>query len=197
MSGQSRPKPGIFVAVAVLATALPAAAQSVTITRGSVDIPLFPPASVDVAGTRGFRLLGAGIGWGFTAMTVCGEPGACPPGTVVPLDAEIAGSNFNGTARLQGSVYQDIGSFENLTNVVLRFSGTVTMPAMSDGPIAVSVPFELTGEFVYEKDGELRSIPLMGEGIATLFLEPADGGWIVTRGVFEFGHVRTRSAPLR
>jgi hypothetical protein len=168
----------------------------VTITQGSVDIPLFPPASVDIAGTRGFRLLGAGVGWGFTAMTLCGEPGACAAGTFVPLDAEIAGSNFTGTARLQGTVYEDLGTMANLNNVVLRFSGAVTMPAMSNGPITVSVPFELTGEFVYENDGELRTIPLTGGGLATLFLEPADGSWIVTRGVFEFGRVRVGSGSV-
>jgi hypothetical protein len=195
MGRRSMLKTGCCVAVLILGTAVSAATQVIAIRQGTVTIPLFPPASVNISGTSGFKLQGAAVGWGFTAMTQCEE--GCPPGSVVALDAEIAGSNFNGIARLRGTLYEDIGSIGSSENVVLIFSGQVTMPPMSDGPVTVTVPFDLTGSFSYEKDGEGHTAPLTGGGRVTLLLEPAPDGttWIVTRADFDFGR-KSRGTPF-
>jgi hypothetical protein len=170
----------------------------VTIRRGTVTIPFFPPAQIDISGTGGFTFQGLAVGWGFTAMTQCSEPGACPPGTTVQLEAEIAGSNVNGVARFRGTTYEDVGSIGMFPNLVLRLLGDVTLPAMDAGATTVEVPFELSGSFsFFADDGEPRSVTLTGGGTVTLFLEPAEGGtsWIVTGAEFRFRPARrVRSA---
>lgn len=65
-----------LTAVVLGTLATPVAAQVIRIHKGVVVLSLFPPAEVDISGTRGFRVDGAGIGFGFNAITQCSEPGA-------------------------------------------------------------------------------------------------------------------------
>ena len=181
-------KTGICVALAVLITAVSAAAQVVVVRQGAISVPsMFPPASIELSGTRGFKFEGGASGWGFTAMTQCEE--GCLPGSVVSLEAEFAGSNLGGTARLQGRTYVDIGSLSSTENLVLLTSGEATLPPIGTGPISVTAPFEFAGEFSYVRDGEPDSVLLAGGGVATLFLEPTLDGlsWIVAGAQFDFG----------
>ena len=63
------------------------------------------------------------------------------------------------------------------------------MPPMSDEPVTITVPFELSGSFFYGLTGaELRSASLTGGGDATLLLRPDFEGtsWIIDRVVFDF-----------
>jgi hypothetical protein len=180
-------KTGICLAVLVLGTAGSAAAQVVVIRKGAFTLPsMFPPASIELSGTRGFRFEGGATGWGFSAMTECSE--GCLPGSVVSLEAEVAGSNLGGTARLQGTTYMDVGSLGSRENLILQFSGEATLPSMSDGPVAVTAAFDFAGQFSYVKDEEPNSVLLTGVGVATLFLEPSPDGmsWIVAAAEFEF-----------
>jgi hypothetical protein len=192
MGRRSRLKTGICLAVMLLGVPVHAAAQLIVIRQGAFTIPHWlPPAYVDISGTRGFKFQGVAVGWGFTAMTQCGE--GCPPGLIVELDAEAAGSNLNGTARLQGTTYPDIGSISTHESLVLRFTGQVMMPPMSDGPVTVTVPFDFAGQFSYETAGVPQpTVLLTGGGRATLFLEPSPDGasWIVTAAEFDFQSVR-------
>jgi hypothetical protein len=63
------------------------------------------------------------------------------------------------------------------------------MPAMSDGPVTLTVPFEFSGSFAHGLTGsEVQQTPLTGGGEATLLLQPGFDGtsWIIERVVFEF-----------
>ena len=180
-------KTGIFLAVVVLGTAISAAAQVVVVRQGAITLPsMFPPASIELSGTRGFSFSGGASGGGFSAMTACEE--GCLPGSVVSLEAEFAGSNLGGTARLQGTTYVDIGSLSSLENLVLLTAGEATLPPISDGPVSVTAPFEFAGQFSYVKDEEPGSVLLAGGGVATLFLQPSPDGlsWIVAAAEFAF-----------
>lgn len=185
MSRERMLKAGICLSAWLLAAPV-SADQLIAIRHGAMVLPFFQNGSVELSGTRGFKFQGAVIDWGFTAMTICSDEGVCPPGAVVSLGAGAAGSGVNGTARLRGTTFIDVGSLSSTENLVLMFSGQATMPAMSDGPTTMTAPFDFAGSFSYQQDGEQHTDLLTGGGLVTMFIEPHPDGasWLITGAEF-------------
>jgi hypothetical protein len=191
MMEKARLKVGILVAIvwsAVGAQPL-GAQQDVKILRGSFVFAT-GHGQLDISGTQGFSFqAGASISGGFfEGYSQCEVP-ECAPGTVVNLNAGWSGNDLGGDARYRGTAYDAVGSLSADSSAGVLFSGTVTMPEMSEEPVSVAVPFQLSGSFAYGLNGAApERVGLSGGGTATLYLRPAYEGtsWIIERAVFDF-----------
>jgi hypothetical protein len=192
MVGTSRLRLGILVTIlwcASAGTSVLNAQQDVRILRGTFVFE-GGGGQLDISGTRGFEFqAGASIAGGFfEAYSQCQFP-ECAPGTVVNLNAGWSGNDLGGSARYRGTAYESVGGLAADSSAGVLFSGTVTMPEMSDGPVSVSVPFRLSGSFAYGLNGPAwERVALSGGGTATLYLRPAYEGtsWSLERVVFDF-----------
>jgi hypothetical protein len=191
MFGHSLVKMGIIVAL-LPGVAAPATAEVISILHGTFVFEVGEGGALDISGNRGFKLEAFAFPGGrFDAEDTCRSPD-CPPGTVVQLGAVWVGSDLPGTARLRGQRYEDVGGLTSPSSAAIEFSGEVTMPPMSDGPESITVPFDLTGTFVYGEGQGSQTALLSGGGEVTLFLEPYPGvnSWQVRGAVFEFRPVK-------
>jgi hypothetical protein len=187
-----RIKLGILVATVWCATAGTQplqAQQDVRILRGSFVFES-GHGELNISGTQGFSFQAAAhvSGGFFEAYSQCEFP-ECAPGTVVNLNAGWSGNDLGGSARYRGTAYDAVGSLAADSSAGVLFSGTVTMPEMSDGPVSVSVPFRLSGSFAYGLNGPAwERVALGGGGTATVYLRPGYEGtsWIIERVVFDF-----------
>ena len=168
---------------------LTAADDVVVIKRGTFSFEA-GEGQLDVSGTQGFAFTArVSISGGFfNAYEQCQFP-ECAPGTTVDLNAQWTGNDLPGDGRLRGVTYDNVGSLDADSSAGIQFSGTVTMPPMSDQPVSITVPFEIVGSFAYGLTGAASErVSLTGGGNATLFLSPAHGGtsWAIDRVVFDF-----------
>jgi hypothetical protein len=177
--------------LAVFAGQLLTAADDVVVIKGGTFSFEAGNGQLDISGTQGFTFASEVdlSGGTFGAYDLCQVP-ECPPGTTLDLDAGWSGNDLLGRARLRGITYDDVGRLDGDSGAVIRFSGTVTMPPMSDEPVSIAVPFRFSGRFSYGLTGpeEFESVSLTGGGDATLLLRPDFEGtsWIIDRVVFDF-----------
>jgi hypothetical protein len=147
-------------------------------------------AVVTLASTgRGFSLVASGDSTGGVwSPGRC--DGDCLPGTEQSLTARWSGSDFLGTATVDGRTFDvGIGSeFQAAASV--DFEGSWTAPALTDRTTATVVsPFTFDGFFVFpftvDQPPELE---LVGSGIATLQLSqsPGIGGWEFVSATYRF-----------
>jgi hypothetical protein len=192
MLGHTVVKMGIVMAC-LAGVAAPATAQVISIRHGTLVFELDKGGALDISGNRRFKLEATASTSGrFDAINQCRDP-ECAPGTIVEIGAVWVGLDLPGTARLQGQTYGDVGGFDSPNSAGIEISGKVTMPAMSDGPVSVTVPFDLTGVFLYGDGGQgSQDAFLSGGGDVTLFLEPYPGenSWQIRSAAFEFRPVK-------
>src|SRR5688500_13785276 len=121
---------------------LTAADDVVVIKQGTFSFAA-GEGQLDVSGTQGFAFTAAvNISGGFfNAYEQCQFP-ECAPGTTVDLNAMWTGNDVGGDARLRGIQYDNVGSLDADSSAGIHFTGTVTMPPMSDQPVSITVPFE-------------------------------------------------------
>jgi hypothetical protein len=175
----------------VVAAATPSTAQdTIVIKRGMFVFPVGGQGTFDLSGTHGFRLNATVslVDGNFAAIDKCRNP-ECFPGTVLDLSAGWGGSAFVGTARIGGVTY-GLSGMDPEAGVAVQFSGSVTLPPLSAGPVTVSAPFSLSGVFAYGFNGpEPKEALLTGGGVVTLTLvvSPEDPqAWTIQEVVFEF-----------
>jgi hypothetical protein len=183
-------KTGILLSLLALAPAVSATAEVISIKHGTFT---YRPGILTISGNRGFTMdAGAQTGF-FHAFDQCSVP-ECPPGAVVEINAGWSGNDLPGIATLRGKTYPDLGGHNSPNSAEIRFSGQITMPPMSDGPVSVTVPFDFAGEFRYRPDLETppEKAFLTGGGVATFHLEPfADGmTWFIRSAEFAFRPVK-------
>ena len=189
--------------VAILAGAFPysAAAEVIAIKDGTFIFegngsPNQGTGRVEISGNKAFTF-SAGVdisGGRFNLYSQCQTPD-CPPGAVVSLDAFWSGNDLQGTATLRGKTYNDVGGLDSDSGAAAGFSGSVTMPEMTGGSVAVTVPFEFSGRFSYDLFGPRpKEALLAGGGRVTVFLRPNSEGtsWELERAVFQFDRVEDR-----
>jgi hypothetical protein len=187
---------GTFVVILAALTAHSADAQAVSIRRGTF---VFQEnvGELNISGNRGFSLQ-AGVtldGGRFGAISTCNPQPECTPGRTVELDAFWSGNDLQGRATYRGETYDDVGALDGDSAAEIAFSGTVTMPAMSDppAPVTVTVPFDFAGRFAFGLTGpEPQSVLLSGGGRVSLTLQPNGEAWTIERAVFRFTRVETR-----
>ena len=176
----------------VLAAAAPSTAQdTIAITRGTFLFLENGQGTLDLSGTRGFRLNATVslVDGNFAAFEKCRNP-ECFPGTVLDLSAGWGGSALVGTARIGGVTYGLSGTNAD-AGAAVQFSGSVTLPPISAGPTRVSAPFSLSGAFSYDLNGtDPKQAVLTGSGVVTLTLVPSPEdpqAWTIQEVLFEFG----------
>jgi hypothetical protein len=192
---------GTFVAILTVAVVHSAAAEVIAIKEGTFVFEGSGTSEegtgrLDISGTKNFTF-SASVdisGGRFNLYSQCKTPD-CPPGAVVPLDAFWSGNDLMGTATLRGKTYSDVGGLESDSGAAAGFSGSVTVPPMTGGPVSVTVPFDFSGRFSYDLFGtHPREALLAGGGGVTLFLRPNIDGtsWELQRAVFQFLSVEDR-----
>lgn len=184
---------GIVLSVLTAAAARPAMAEVITIKQGTFTTESESGGRLSIAGTRGFTM-DAGTHFGFfNAFNQCSVP-ECVPGTVVEINAGWSGNDLPGTATLRGQTYPDLGGPMSPNGAEILFSGQITMPPMSDGPVSVTVPFDFAGEFRYgpDLDTPQQKAFLTGGGFVTFLLKPFQDGtsWFIESVEFEFRPVK-------
>ena len=176
-------------------------AQDVVAIRGGTLLIENSIGRVDIHGTRGFNLtatvstnelLGNGV------LTSC-SPVGCPPEAVAPLLALWFGSDlFNGVVRFKGQTYDGVGGPVADSSARLSVSGAVPLPAESNEPIGVIVPFDFAGIFSYGMESTptspVQHVMLVGGGTASFVFEwsDVDLGWYFRRAEFRFTPVVAR-----
>jgi hypothetical protein len=183
-----------FSVGAFLLSATALFADSIAITGGALVATLENAAHLDVRGSNGFRLRGAGDfhGGRFEPWGQCFHASDCAPGRDISLFASWSGSDFTGSVTMGGTTYPlGIITEENFSAAV-EFTGSVTAPAF-DGRILreVSAPFAFSGTLIPPATPD-QGPPwqLTGKGTATLRLSwstlPFDQGWRFDRAVYAF-----------
>jgi hypothetical protein len=161
-----------------LALPLPAAADPIAVTGGSLQVAVFD-GQLNLVGERGFFLNSHVItANGFYAPRIeCGAA-ICLPGDEVSLRATWSGSDLSGQLGFEGQVYDDLGSLEGLVGAVVDFTGTFIVPPFAPSA-TVTAPFQLSGLFAIPNAAGTGQIQhtLTGSGIDTVSM---------TLGPFQF-----------
>jgi hypothetical protein len=193
MSRQLFVKTGIVFAILMTAAAS-ASAEVITIVRGTF---VFEEGGgpINITGNKGFTFVGSADSRAFPPYQNCATTPDCPPGTVLDLGFRVGFSDLPGTATLRGTVYPAVGDFNSPKRALFEFDGQVTLPALSDEPISITVPFDFAGRFIYAPDfeTEAQEALLTGGGVVTLTFEPFGAGtnaWRFRRAEFEFRPVK-------
>jgi len=194
----SRVKVGLAIAILVGAVTQSAQADELVSIRGGTFTVDADGAELDIFGNKGFELYsGTSIHNGvFEGFSKCQDL-ECVPGTIIDLDAFFAGTGLGGRAKLRGVTYENVGGVDSDSSASIEFSsGPITIPALSDGPVSITVPFEASGVFAYGLTGPDPQQPALfaGGGQATLLLRlhPEGTAWIIQRVVFDFRPVEPR-----
>jgi hypothetical protein len=156
-----------------------------------------------VAGTRavidGVGDITGGI---FAPASHClGTPDTCGPGVSVPLDAHWSGSDFTGTATLDGRTF-DIGAGSFVDgSALVNFTGSFAAPSfIGQQLVSVSAPFQFTGQLKEpDRIGEPSLIVfLTGRGTAQVDLAwntTAGGAWEFRGALYQFEAVEPVPEP--
>jgi hypothetical protein len=149
-----------------LAFAVPASADTIRITSGSVvfDGGVFGPLMI--AGNRGFTFDAVPEVGNVQFTTQCG--GSCDPGTPFSLEAFWSGNDLLGTARVDGRTFDDVGGLISDSSAEVRFTGTMFAPPVGGLSAATRAPFAFDGVLrVFHPESPVEEFSLIGHGIAT------------------------------
>lgn len=150
-----------------------AAADPIVLTDGEIDV-VTRDVDINLIGP-GFSFQGgAHVTGGRFAPDVCSAP-TCSAGTVVSLDAGWLGNDLPGTATFRGVTYSPVGGLGAAdAQMLIELFGSFTVPPRGG---LVKAPFTLNGQFSYPTgpNGELSSIPLIGQGLASVWLAEING----------------------
>jgi hypothetical protein len=195
----------------VATAALPAGADPIHITRGSVFIArpeVVELGNLDIAGTQGFHLTSAVAPSGglLGPFAQCSVP-ECPAGTRIAFDIELSGSSGllpRAAMTIGSDHYDDVESMNAMANVFLNFSGSIIAPETGAARVSLSAPFSFTGRaFALTPFGEIaHDEALLGAGIATMTLTPFPTlsefppGWMVETVRFDFAQPTPEPSTL-
>ena len=197
MISHGLPKSGILVAF-VLAAGVVAEAQSVVAIReGTFTINDDGTNSVSLSGTQRFNADGS-VSLArapFPAINRCSNP-ECGQGTVVDLSGSWVGGDVFVIAQFRGKTYADVGGTSSDASLLIGFTASVELPAVTGQPVTLTVPFDFSGAFTFGLNGPRPDqVPLTGGGTATVTLVPLaedPNFWHIERVVFEFTPIQRR-----
>jgi hypothetical protein len=188
--------PGVLLFVGTILLPCPARADTIaiTITGGSLTSTGGSGAFVSLEGGTRLTLDAAGGNGLFEPWLSCdGTPDLCGPGAEVPLQAHWSGSDFTGTATLDGRAFSiGLGSLDQ-GSASVTFTGSFTTPLFTGvDRLSVFAPFSFTG-LLFESDREdaLRAF-LTGGGTARIDLAwttVVGGAWHFQGARYEFERV--------
>jgi len=160
------------------------AANTIKLTQGTLALQSLVPASVTLRGSHGFRFDGAIVS-GLEPSTTCGVFDPCPPGTSAAFTTIWVGTDFSGTARLQGDEFP-VGSAD-AASLYLELTGSFVAPPHLTDTASVTVPFTATG--LLGRGGPFPALQLTGGGAVTFTLQwqSAFDGWSIRFTSFDFG----------
>lgn len=180
----------IGVLVVALACAVPARAETITLSSGALVFTGGSGLTVTFSGDN-FAFDGrvstvSGI---FAPRDMCSFP-ECGPGDVVRLDARWSGGDLPGTVTYNGETYTRLGGLASTASMNARWSGSLLIPSDFTGG-ELSSPFQFAGEFVYQGDptGASSIVNLLGAGRASLTFAPSaffPGTFNLTAARYEF-----------
>jgi len=200
MSDKSRAAAAIVVACSIIITAqrIGIGANDVVVNHGTL---VFQQGAghLDVSGTESFALTAdVGLAGGvFAGYSRC-LANECVPGIAVDLHATWFGLDLQGAAKLRSGAYDDVGTLNGGSSAQIVFSGTATMPAMSNAAVTVTVPFTFNGFFAYSLNRSgAQSSMLSGGGSAILRLRPSADRtrWYFDQVVFQFEPGKPQRTP--
>ena len=164
-------------AAGFLLSSTPALAEPIQITSGSLDWQSASAAISVVLAGGGFTFTGGtnrsdGI---FMPIEQCGFP-ECAAGVTVDLRTYFVGNGLSGTATLDGTTYNAVGSLAGTSSLSAEWLGGLTIPAAFSGG-TLFAPFTFMGQFAYETDPRLawQTVGLFGSGTAALTFSPWPG----------------------
>jgi hypothetical protein len=170
----------------VVVTGTAEAQDPIQITAGTLEANS-EQAFVEMSGD-GFSLAAHGNTSGNFFGWLCGN--TCEPGPL-NIRARWSGSDFDGTATVNGQTFAVGLSDETTAAAFVNFDGEIRLPPLgkSDEPFTVKAPFSFTGRFSYPIS-ETAPPPevLVGKGTATLTFTRFHeiGTWIFQSAVYEF-----------
>jgi PEP-CTERM motif-containing protein len=179
-------------ALAIVCLAVPATAEPIQITAGSLGWGPAGGVSIGLAGGSFVFIGAASVSGGiFTPWILCNGGLGCQPGTAVDLRSLWSGSDLPGTAVYQGVTYPLVGGSNSPNQLVAEWTGALDIPAGFTGGL-LTAPFGFSGTFRYAPN--LMQTPqvldLTGSGVASVtFAEyPADpGSFFLTSVRYDFG----------
>jgi len=146
------------------------AADPVRVTNGFLTSAQTGPGSaLAITGTRGFSAV-ADVVPGEGNIEVFTSCAPCEPGVAVDVGAVLGQSAFVGAVTLDGQSYQLTQSVNDVTVLNLDISATATAPPLTSGVGFMQTRFMMTGRFI--PGSGIGSVPLVGRGIASVFLRP-------------------------
>ena len=191
-------KCGILLALVLAAGSAVDAQSVVAIKEGTLIIDDTRNNSVSLSGTQGFRIDGSFslARAEYDAIERCWQP-ECAPGTVIDLSDSWVGGDIFATAQFRGKTYIDVGGGSADASLLLGFSASVELPALSGQPVTLTVPFEFAGAFTFGLNGPRPDqVPLTGGGTAAVTLVPLaedpNNFWHIQQVVFEFSPLDRR-----
>jgi hypothetical protein len=182
--------------IVVLASAVPAGADTIHITSGALQMGT-TSGRLSITGDRGFLLI-AGVdasGGVYAPWEACSVP-ECGGGSVIPLAASWSGNDLPGVAALDGSVYPQLGSLSGEQSASVQFVGQAVAPLTGVAPsVVISAPFTFAGLFIEPVGSSGGAVwhDLVGAGTATLWLEQNLDGttWRAAAATYQFDPVAT------
>lgn len=179
------------IMAAMLTLALPARADSIQLTSGALQwVNGGGAASITMAG-GGFTFEGSGSPSGgiFTPASQCGVP-ECTAGGTVDLHSFWSGNDLPGTATLNGTTYNHVGSLSANSSAQAQWTGLLHIPTGFTGGL-LTTRFLFSGQFAYEWDPSQpwRQLGLFGSGTASLMFTPypgQPGAFTLSSLVYEF-----------
>jgi hypothetical protein len=180
-------------AVLSLAILVPstAAADTILITSGFLEMGTGSSAFDLVGDSRSFRLFGTGYLGGFSpnAFVFCPDE-VCDPGDSALLQHAAGGLDLPATATLDGVTYADVGALGR-SSAELGFSSTSLLPPL-DGTAVVRSPFTMEGSFSAEDLSSAAT--LQGSGIVTTTWNTFGSDvWTLTSARYDFS---ANAAPV-
>lgn len=171
----------LLVAIAVLAFAVPARAETIQITSGSLQwMGRFGGSPVTLVG-EGFVFQGF-AGNGLFAPDLQCE--VCFAGATIDLLGRWVGLDLGGTATVNGTTYTGVGGLTATTSLDARWDGSLEIPLDFTGGV-LTAPFQFTATFFNPG----AQVDLFGAGIASLTLVPnlaIPGGFELGAATYQF-----------
>jgi len=205
--GQPMGASDMFRAVVIAITTMilaPSAASAIVITDGSIQNTR-NAGSVDIRG-NGFSLVAVeAFGGGFGPGGCSESPVTCQPGFTMGLHTFWSGGDLPGTATFNGRTFAPLGCANCADSAIVQTDGNVVLPAFAaaqplDGVggrrgVILEAPFTFQGSFIHSPErligGDERfTLPLTGQGLATVTVALAEGGdirlWELNNVRFDF-----------
>jgi hypothetical protein len=168
---------------------MPAAAEPIRITGGSLDMGL-TSGSLLLQGDGFLMNGGVTVGEGvFQPWLQCRLTPACVPGATLDLDARWSGSGLRSTtATVRGEDFKDVGGITSTTSATINFSAAAIAPTFTGDTVTLTVPFIFQGEFIHFTAIDRLVESLSGEGMVTLALQrnAGLGAWNYVAATYDF-----------